>query len=64
MPGVEQEVTPPNWNDPTKCPFCEDALTNGGAGFINHIDSSEACRQGFNLWRKRISADMTGEWSG
>ncbi|SIR87481.1 DUF7501 family protein [Natronorubrum thiooxidans] len=56
--------TTTNWNDLTSCPFCGDELASPGAGFIDHIDSSANCEDGFEQWRANIAGDLAGEWSG
>jgi hypothetical protein len=53
-----------NWDDPDFCPFCGAALTNGGAGFVDHIDEFETCKQRFEDWRENIAGDIGGEWGG
>ncbi|MFB6160211.1 MAG: hypothetical protein ABEJ61_03435 [Haloferacaceae archaeon] len=52
------------WGDPTRCPFCEEGLADGGAGFMDHIDDRPDCQDGFEQWRGRVREDMTGGWSG
>jgi hypothetical protein len=54
----------PTWTDTEACPFCQDELTDAGAGFIDHIESSPECATGFECWRGRVADDMTGGWSG
>ncbi|WP_256393467.1 DUF7501 family protein [Natronoarchaeum rubrum] len=53
-----------NWTDPSTCPFCDAALADPGAGFIDHIHDSPDCESGFDQWRSNVSGDMGGEWSG
>ena len=40
------------------------ALTDPGAGFIDHLDESESCRERFADWREHIADDIGSEWSG
>ena len=65
---MSQEVSPStvahSWDDPTRCPFCLAELESEGAGFIDHIDESPVCRQGFGTWRDEVANDVAGEWSG
>ena len=43
----------PTWNDTEQCPFCQDELSDGGPGFIDHIESNDDCADGFDGWRGR-----------
>ena len=52
------------WNDPETCPFCGAALSDGGQGFIDHVEASPACMGSFDDWREQITDDVGGEWSG
>lgn len=52
------------WADPSTCPFCDAELTDPGAGFIDHIQTSTECQSEFDTWRTNIAGDMGGEWSG
>ncbi|KAB1188680.1 MULTISPECIES: hypothetical protein [Haloferax] len=65
---MSQEVSPSviahTWDDPTRCPFCLAKLESEGAGFMDHIDESPICRQGFGMWRDAVADDVGGEWSG
>jgi hypothetical protein len=54
----------PNWDDPDFCPFCGARLTDGGAGFMDHIETADTCRERFDDWRENIAGDVGGEWSG
>ncbi|WP_135536918.1 MULTISPECIES: hypothetical protein [Halostella] len=54
----------PTWSDPNTCPFCDGELSDPGAGFIDHLDASDACETSFDLWKDRVSSDIGGEWSG
>ena len=58
------EQSDPNWDDPDFCPFCGTALTDGGAGFMDHIEEANVCRQRFEEWRENIAGDVGGEWGG
>lgn len=55
---------PRDWSDPDRCPFCGAPLTDGGAGFMDHIDEAEGCAVAFERWREGIAGDIGGEWSG
>lgn len=62
---MSADVTPtPRWNGNRTCPFCGESIDDPGAGFIEHTESSGACRQAFDGWRDRIKSDIGGEWSG
>jgi len=52
------------WNNPDFCPFCGAELVDAGAGFIDHIDENDACKQRFEEWRENIAGDVGGEWGG
>ena len=54
----------PDWTDPDFCPFCGEKLTDGGGGFIDHIEEAPACEERFESWREGIVDDIDGEWSG
>jgi len=54
----------PNWDNPDFCPFCGAALADGGAGFMDHIEDADTCRERFETWRSNIAGDVGGEWSG
>jgi hypothetical protein len=62
--SAEQMNTSPVWSDPEHCPFCEAALVDGGSGFIDHIETSQSCNQGFSLWRQQVADDIGSEWGG
>ncbi|XVH31583.1 DUF7501 family protein [Haloferacaceae archaeon DSL9] len=65
MSSDRMHSTPtPRWSDPTQCPFCQLALPDAGAGFIDHLDESPRCQRGFDAWRMNIAGDMSGEWTG
>lgn len=53
-----------NWANPDLCPFCGTRLTDGGAGFMDHIDEASVCEERFEAWKEQIRGDMGGEWSG
>lgn len=52
------------WTDPNQCPFCGQALSSPGEGFVRHLDESEACDGAYDVWRQRIADDIRGGWSG
>ena len=54
----------PDWDNPDFCPFCGEALADGGAGFIDHIEDSPACHARFEEWRENVAGDVGGEWGG
>ncbi|NHN47879.1 hypothetical protein G9464_09745 [Halostella sp. JP-L12] len=63
--GEEVEaVAETDWDDPDRCPFCGAALADGGAGFMDHVEGNDDCRQRFGEWRDAISGDVGGEWGG
>jgi hypothetical protein len=53
-----------DWDNPDLCPFCGASLTDGGAGFMDHVDEHETCRERFEAWLENIRDDVEGEWSG
>lgn len=57
-------TTARNWESPETCPFCGGELTDGGAGFIDHIDDRPGCQNEFRDWRSMVASDMSGEWGG
>lgn len=54
----------PSWDAPDRCPFCAAKLTDGGAGFIDHIAVSPSCHGRFETWREAVVNDIEGDWSG
>ncbi|WP_435334732.1 DUF7501 family protein [Haloarchaeobius sp. TZWWS8] len=52
------------WDDPERCPFCGGPVSDGGAGFIDHIRLSPECEIRFKRWRDRVANDVPGEWAG
>lgn len=68
MRCMSQSETPSvvahTWDNPEQCPFCLTTLEDAGAGFIDHLDESPICSEGFDQWRTSVANDMTGEWSG
>lgn len=54
------------WDNPNYCPFCGTHLTDGGAGFMSHIDEAAfaTCRTRFSEWRENVAGDVGGEWGG
>jgi hypothetical protein len=53
-----------NLEDPDVCPFCGTALTDGGAGFVDHADANPECQARFEEWRENVAGDIGGEWTG
>ncbi|WP_435334740.1 DUF7501 family protein [Haloarchaeobius sp. TZWWS8] len=64
MSQATDSAPTPTWSDPNTCPFCDAALTDPGAGFIDHLDESDHCDAGFELWRSHVTDDIGGGWSG
>jgi hypothetical protein len=58
------EPDAPSWDNPDFCPFCGTELTDGGAGFMDHIEAADTCKQRFEDWRENIAGDVGGEWGG
>jgi hypothetical protein len=54
----------PEWDNPDLCPFCGTALSDGGVGFIDHIEEAPTCKERFEDWREAIRDDIGGEWGG
>ena len=54
----------PDWDHPDYCPFCGAALTDGGAGFVDHVAESPACAERFEAWRENVADDVAGDWGG
>lgn len=54
----------PTWDGPEQCPFCGEALADGGPAFVEHLGTSPACAGGFEAWRDRVAEDIAGGWSG
>jgi len=54
----------PEWDNPDLCPFCGTALSDGGAGFMDHAEANEVCRARFEAWVENIRDDMGGDWGG
>ena len=52
------------WANPDLCPFCGAALTDGGAGFMDHIEDASPCNERFQAWLEQIRDDINSEWSG
>lgn len=52
------------WANPDLCAFCGEELRDGGAGFMEHIETAETCEARFEAWRENITGDIGGEWSG
>jgi len=47
-----------DWINPDLCVFCGENLSDGGAGFIAHIQTAETCAARFEEWLANISGDM------
>ncbi|APX95871.1 DUF7501 family protein [Natronorubrum daqingense] len=56
--------TTADWTNPIHCPFCGTELESPGAGFVDHIEESDDCKQSFDHWRENITGDLAGEWAG
>lgn len=56
----------PEWNSPDFCPFCGHELSDGGPGFIDHIedDGHAFCSERFKQWRENVASDIGEEWTG
>lgn len=54
----------PDWERPDFCPFCGGELTDGGPGFIDHLEDAPGCRERFESWRELVVEDIGGEWGG
>ncbi|WP_452166720.1 DUF7501 family protein [Halogranum rubrum] len=39
-------------------------LARRGAGFIEHIETADTCRERFEAWLENISGDMGSTWTG
>lgn len=52
------------WDDPNRCPFCGEAIANGGPAFIEHVKREPACETDFAEWRDSVADDIGGEWGG
>ncbi|UWG50030.1 Uncharacterized protein AArcCO_0709 [Halalkaliarchaeum sp. AArc-CO] len=68
MAVMSTKTTPPppapDWVAPSQCPFCEAALADPGAGFMEHLRENPTCERGFEQWRNNVADDMRGEWGG
>lgn len=53
-----------DWGDPDYCPFCGAELTDGGAGFMDHVEAAPECNERFEAWLEAIRDDIGGEWGG
>lgn len=49
---------------PDLCPFCGAVFSDGGIGFIDHIDDAPTCKERFEAWREQIRGDIGGEGGG
>lgn len=56
--------TTADWSDPATCPYCGDELESAGAGFVDHVDENDPCKNEFDHWRDNIAGDLAGEWGG
>lgn len=52
------------WANPDLCAFCGENLRDGGAGFMEHIETAETCKARFEDWLENISGDMGSTWTG
>ncbi|WP_435362691.1 DUF7501 family protein [Haloarchaeobius sp. DYHT-AS-18] len=52
------------WDDPERCPFCGGPVSDGGAGFIDHVEHVPECAERFERWRSQVGDDVPGEWVG
>ncbi|WP_121822951.1 DUF7501 family protein [Halostella salina] len=59
-----ESVAETDWSDPDRCPFCGGALSDPGAGFVDHIEESPDCAERFDQWRDAIAGDVGSEWGG
>jgi hypothetical protein len=64
MTGTHPPRDSPEWETPDRCPFCGAALSDGGGGFMDHVEDAEACSDRFDAWLERIRDDIGGEWGG
>lgn len=64
MSATDANAAGTTWDDPERCPYCNDAITDGGSGFIDHISEKPTCQQWFETWRGRVRDDMAGGWGG
>lgn len=62
--AIEATLIPRAWNDPRQCPFGGAGPEDGGPGFIDHLRTSQECKDGFELWRELVVDDIKGGWSG
>lgn len=53
-----------DWANPDLCAFCGENLRDGGAGFMEHIETAETCKARFEDWLENISDDMGSTWTG
>ncbi|MFC7131735.1 MULTISPECIES: DUF7501 family protein [Salinibaculum] len=58
------ESSESDWDNPDFCPFCGAELIDAGAGFMEHIEDAETCRERFEDWRTNIVEDVGEEWGG
>lgn len=64
VPDLPAAPDAPVWDAPDYCPFCGTALSDGGAGFVDHLDGFPDCERRFAEWVERVREDIGGEWGG
>lgn len=64
MTGGHPPRGSPQWDSPDHCPFCGPSLSDGGIGFMDHIEGASVCRERFEAWREQIRGDIGREWGG
>ena len=47
--------------DPTRCPFCGEAIDDGGPGFVDHLEYKNECAVAFSRRREGVSGDVGSE---
>jgi len=61
--NTHPERDSPAWDNPDVCPFCAAPLRDGGAGFVEHIETAQTCRERVEAWQANVSGDMGGTWT-
>lgn len=51
---------PPTGSRPARCMFCEAALDDEGAAFIDHIARYDTCRTAYQAWLENLDQDRAG----
>jgi hypothetical protein len=64
VPDTHPARDSPEWDNPDFCPFCGAELTDGGPGFIDHLETAPTCEERFAEWREQVAGDIGGEWGG